>query len=172
MSSHLYLLDANIFITAARGFYSFDFGYNFWNFLVQKAKNNEVASIDKVFDEIKNGDDELKSWAKTHFSDYFFDTKSSDEILENYAKLMNWVENKKGKYKQDAIDMFIKPNNADAWLIACAMTDKEKFIVVTFEKKDDNTRSRIKIPNVCEEFGIKYCDLYKMLKNLNFKFNF
>jgi hypothetical protein len=85
---------------------------------------------------------------------------------------MNWVENKKGKYKQDAIDMFIKPNNADAWLIACAMTDKEKFIIVTFEKKDDNTRRRIKIPNVCEEFDIQYCDLYKMLKNLNFKFNF
>jgi hypothetical protein len=72
MSSHLYLLDANIFITAARNFYNFDFGYNFWDFLVQKAKNNEVASIDKVFDEIKNGDDdELKSWAKTNFSDYF-----------------------------------------------------------------------------------------------------
>jgi len=96
ISIFIRLLDANIFITAARDFYNFDFGYNFWDFLVQKAKNNKVASIDKVFDEIKNGSDKLKSWAETHFSDYFFDTKSSDEILENYAKLMNWVENKKG----------------------------------------------------------------------------
>jgi len=136
---------------------------------VQKAKNNEVASIDKVFDEIKNGSDKLKNWAETHFSDYFFNTKSS-EILKNYAKLMKWAEDKKEKYNQNAIDMFTKTNNADAWLIACAMTDKEKFIIVTFEKKDDKIKKRIKIPNVCEEFGIKYYDLYQMLRKMNFKF--
>jgi hypothetical protein len=50
------------------------------------------------------------------------------------------------------------------------MKNKQKFAIVTFERKDDGIKRRIPIPNVCEEFGIKYCDLYWMLKNLKFRF--
>jgi hypothetical protein len=81
-SQTLYLLDANVLITAAREFYNFDFGNNFWDFLVRKAKDNIIKSIDKVYDEIMRGNDRLKEWAKTDFFEHFLDTKEA-EVLNN-----------------------------------------------------------------------------------------
>jgi hypothetical protein len=121
----LYLLDANILITAARDFYNFDFGNNFWDFLLRKAEDNRIKSIDKVYDEIIGGNDRLKEWAKTDFFEHFLDTTEA-EVLNNYSELMEWVGKQKGKYNQNAINIFTKENNADPWLIAYAMKNKQQ----------------------------------------------
>jgi hypothetical protein len=121
----LYLLDANILITAARDFYNFDFGNNFWDFLVLKAEDNRIKSIDKVYDEIIGGNDRLKEWAKTDFFEHFLDTTEA-EVLNNYSELMEWVGKQKGKYNQNAINIFTKENNADPWLIAYTMKNKQQ----------------------------------------------
>jgi hypothetical protein len=163
-----YLIDSNVFITASRGFYSFAFGSAFWDFLLQEAQNNRVASIDKVLDEINKGNDELKSWANKKFSDYFLNTKT-EQVLEQYARLMQWAETERA-YKQIAIDEFMEEDNADTWLIAYAMTDPKEYKLVTFEKPNNDIKRKIPIPNVCKHFQIGYCDLYEMLKDLKFKF--
>jgi len=54
-----YVLDTNVFIDASRSYYSFEFGSKFWDFLIDNARNNKIISIDKVYDEIKQGDDNL-----------------------------------------------------------------------------------------------------------------
>jgi len=86
-----YLIDANIFITASRSYYDFDFGNSFWDFLVDKGEKKNIASIDKVLNELKKGDDKLKEWATNSFSNYFIDTEI-DNVLEKYAILMQWVD--------------------------------------------------------------------------------
>ncbi len=163
-----YLLDANTFMTAARTFYSFDYGTKFWDFLETQAKNNTLASIDKVYKEINKGNDTLKNWANTKFIDYFFSTEN-EKVLLHYAKLMQWAENQSNHYTRNAIDEFMKEDNADPWLIAYACTDIQNYIVVTFEKPNLNRKNKIQIPEVCTHFQVKYCDLYQMLKDLNFK---
>lgn len=163
-----YLIDANIFITASRTYYDFDFGNSFWDFLVNQGKKKNIASIDKVFDELNNGNDELNEWANNYFSNYFIDT-TTDKVLEQYAILMQWVDKQRNQYTQNAIDEFMKENNADTWLISLALTDKDKYVIVTFEKENNQIKRKIPIPNVCKAFNIKYCDLFQMLKKLNFK---
>jgi len=163
-----YLIDANIFITASRTYYDFNFGNSFWDFLVDQGKKKNIASIDKVFDELNNGNDELNEWANNYFSNYFIDT-TTDEVLEQYAILMQWVDKQRNQYTQNAIDEFMKENNADAWLISLALTDKDKYVIVTFEKENNQIKRKIPIPNVCKAFNIKYCDLFQMLKKLRFK---
>lgn len=59
-----YLLDTNVFIQAWNGDYKPDYRPEFWEWLIQKNVENEVYSIKKVLDEIKNGDDGLVDWAK------------------------------------------------------------------------------------------------------------
>ena len=164
-----YLIDANIFITASRTYYDFDFGNSFWDFLVNQGKKKNIASIDKVLNELKKGDDKLKEWATKDFSKYFIDT-TTDKVLEQYAILMKWSNNQGNQYTQNAIDEFMKENNADAWLIAYALSNPVNFEIVTFEKENNQIKRKIPIPNVCKAFNIKYCDLFQMLKNLNFKF--
>jgi len=164
-----YLIDANIFITASRTYYDFDFGNSFWDFLVEQGKKEIIASIDKVLNELKKGDDKLKEWATKGFSNYFINT-ITDNVLKQYVILMQWADSQRNQYSKNAIEEFMKENNADAWLISLALTDTDKYVIVTFEKENNQIKRKIPIPNVCKAFNIKYCDLFQMLKYLNFKF--
>lgn len=92
-----YVLDSNTFITPYRNYYSFQFGTKFWDFLLEKAKQGIVASIDKVRDELMNGNDKLKHWALTEFAPYFLNTKT-DAVLKKYAILARWTNEQKGTY--------------------------------------------------------------------------
>ncbi len=58
----VYLLDANVLISAARLSYAFDIVPGFWNTLVQQASYGKIISIDRVCDKINRGDDELVTW--------------------------------------------------------------------------------------------------------------
>lgn len=163
----IYLIDSNTFMTAARTFYSFDFGGKFWDFLIQEAQNGNLASIDKVLKEINKGDDDLKKWANGKFLNYFLSTKD-EQVIQKYAELMQWAENQSNHYFRNAIDEFMKEDNADPWLIAYALA-KKNTTLVTFEKENKARQNKIPIPNVCDCFKIMYCDLYQMLKNLKFQ---
>jgi len=157
-------------MTASRSYYSFEFGTQFWDFLVKKGKENEVASIDKVLDEINKGDDKLKIWANKQFKEYFFSTKNV-EVFDKYAEVVKWSESMKDHYNRHAIDEFMKEDNADTWLIAFALTKQSKFEIVTFERDNKKQKEKIPIPNVCKKFDIKCCDLFEMMRRLKFNFN-
>ena len=57
-----YLLDTNTFIQAKNSYYAFDIAPSFWTQLLEKLKQGQLAIIDAVSDEIKQGNDELKEW--------------------------------------------------------------------------------------------------------------
>ncbi|HQF90429.1 MAG TPA: DUF4411 family protein [Methanofastidiosum sp.] len=164
----IYLIDSNTFMTAARTFYSFDYGSKFWDFIEVQAKNNALASIDKVFEEINKGNDALKNWAKEKFLNYFLTTKE-EPIFQKYAELVQWAENQDNHYTRNAIDEFMKEDNADPWLIAYSLAKNRNYTIVTFEQVNKNRKNKIPIPNVCDYYQINYCDLFEMLRNLNFQ---
>lgn len=164
----IYLIDSNTFMTAARTFYSFDYGTKFWDFIEEQARNNALASIDKVCEEINKGNDALKNWANENFINYFLKTKE-ESIIQKYAELMQWAENQSNHYTRNAIDEFMKEDNADSWLLAFSLAKNKQYKIVTFEKYNPEKKNKIPIPNVCEQFKIDYCDLYQMLKDLKFK---
>jgi hypothetical protein len=153
-----YVLDANIFIESARRYYSFDFGTKFWDFLKENAENGILCSIDKVFKEIQKGD-------KKDFKEFFLPTDNNN-VLINYSKIVNYANNNK-QYNQNAIDEFLKEDNADAWIIAFAIT--KSLTVVTHESYNPDAKKKVLIPNVCKDFNITYKNLFDMLKELNFK---
>ncbi len=165
--NYQYVLDANIFIEASRRYYAFDFGTKFWDFLLQKAIDGKVCSIDKVLEEIKQGkkDDPLKIWATQKFAHYFFTTKK-DEILQHYKQIANLVFNN-NQYTDAAKNEFLQENNADAWIIAYAKC--YNLTVVTHEAFNPNSKKIVPIPNVCENFNIQFINIFELLKQLNFQ---
>lgn len=161
-----YVLDTNVFIDASRSYYSFEFGSKFWDFLIDNARNNKIISIDKVYDEIKQGDDNLSKWADEKFKEYFINTQNED-VLNAYAEIVRWAYTQKGKYKESAIYEFMKENNADTWLIAFAKT--HNYTIVTNESLNPEIKKKIPIPNVCIHYNIQYVNIFDMLRKLNFK---
>ncbi len=71
MADTRYLLDSNVFITAARNYYAFDLVPKFWHYLEECAKAGRIQSIDRVKTELHRGKDELADWVKGPFADAF-----------------------------------------------------------------------------------------------------
>ena len=44
-------------------------------------------------------------------------------------------------------------------------------IIVTEEKYEPNVKKRVKIPNVCREFGIDYIGLLEFMRELGIRFD-
>jgi hypothetical protein len=161
-----YVIDANIFIEAARTYYAFDIAKPFWDGLVNFAKAGKIVSVDKVYDEIMNGNDALKDWADSDFK-RFFHKAETIPITEHYAEIVIWAASEP-QYSQNAKDDFMLRERADAWVISYAKN--HKCTVVTSEVKDQRITVSIPIPNVCENFKIPFCNTFKLLRELNFKF--
>ena len=81
-SAPTYILDANVFIEAAKRYYAFDIAPLFWDGLKLHANAGRVKSIDRVKDEIDRGNDQLKDWANNDFHLWFDSTDVGDVISE------------------------------------------------------------------------------------------
>jgi len=55
MDRAMYVLDANVFIEAARRYYAFDLAPMFWESLVHHAVNGRIQSIDLIKRELERG---------------------------------------------------------------------------------------------------------------------
>lgn len=161
-----YVLDSNVLIEASRRYYSFEFAKPFWDSLCDHGKQGVICSIDKVYDEIKNGDDALKEWAIKDFRDYFQSTQQSD-VLSAYASIVQWAQ-AQPQFLQRAKDVFMEDKNADTWVLAFALAKGVK--VVTHEVFSAEAQKRIPIPNVCRAFSLDCCDTFALLRELKFRF--
>jgi len=162
----LFLLDTNFFIQSHYTSYPLDVAESFWNKVKMLAFKNKIMSIDKVREEIYKKEDKIKSWCIKNLPGCFFrDTKKQD-IIECYQRLIKWVNSKRSHYTDKAIEEFSEYKNADAWLIAFALRDKNTFTIVTYEKSEPQKKAKIKIPDVCNNFDVKCVDVIGMFRQL------
>jgi hypothetical protein len=165
MSEDIFLLDANIFIQAARTYYAFDFAPGFWAKLVALGNERKIESIDKVRDELIKGNDELKEWAVAEFSNAFYSTDDA-KLFSIYGDIIGWVNEQ--KYKEAAKADFAK--GADGWLIAFAKVYGR--VLVTQEAYDPKILRKVPIPNVCRTFKVETIETFEMNRRLEIKWNF
>lgn len=164
----LYVLDANVFIGAYRGYYSFEVAPSFWNALVHLANDSKLCSIDKIQQEIINPNevnpDQLQEWTSENFREYF-ERSDAINVLQHYGEIQRWALTNP-QFTDAAKDEFAR--NADAWLIAYAKA--KGYTLVTHEVYNANSRKRILIPVVCEIFRVNYVNTFEMLKDLQVQF--
>jgi len=156
-----YMLDTNVFIAAKNQHYGMDFCPGFWDWLVEANRGGRVFSIEKVFNEISTGDDELADWASSLGSQFFL--QPTNETLTAMAEVSQWVTS--NGYTPAAINTFL--GVADFWLISQAKAGS--FIVVSHEKPA-NTIHKVKIPNVCIGMGISVMTPFEMLRREKARF--
>ena len=78
----LRLLDANVFITAKNTYYGLDIVPAFWSWLEDQALAGTLASTDLIYEELKNGGDDLADWAKERKNVIFHVRSDLVEIAE------------------------------------------------------------------------------------------
>lgn len=157
-----FLLDSNFFIEAHRTNYPFDVVPSFWLKVKALAEEGKIISIDKVQKELLRNNDELSQWCNDHLPiDFFKDTTAT---VLNYAVLTGWVYSKSDQYSQVAITEFLDVDEADAWLIAYAMTYGNH--IVTHETSNPNSKKRVMLPDAAYPHNVaclKTIDLFRSL---------
>lgn len=164
--SPVFVLDADVFIEAAKRYYAFDIVPLFWDTLVDLAEAGRVRSIDRVKDQLDKGNDGLKEWADGQYES-FFEPTADPQVLHVYSKIMNWAQ-KQGQFSDAAKAELANEGNADPWLVACSAT--RGCVLVTEEKLNTTIKRKIPIPNICTAFGVSYTDTFGMLRQLGVKF--
>ncbi|KMQ70821.1 hypothetical protein SDC9_130801 [bioreactor metagenome] len=159
----LYLLDSNVFIQAHRMYYPFDVVPGFWQKLKELGKVGKILSIDKVKKEIcdTGNPDQLSNWMASQLEESFFNESAS--CVDVYAQIAAWA-NANTHYYPSAIAEFLETDLADPWLIAYAK--KNDCVIVTNESSQPDIKRKIKIPEPCVHFGVRFISPIQMFREL------
>ena len=161
-----YCVDTSVYIQAHRTYYAFDLAPGFWTALAQYAESKTLVSPLSVHTELINGNDELAAWAKKNKSILFIEP--NEKVIQAFRQI---AEYSTSHYQEHWVSEFLR--GADPWVIAQAMADN--LIVVTMEEnklsedidpKSKRFKGRLKIPNICTHFGVKWISTYTLVRTL------
>lgn len=115
----------------------------------------------EVFLEIRNRDDELHKWVKEQPANFI--VEPNEDVQTTYASIANFVAT--GPFRSSSIRGFLA--KADGWIIAHASVSDG--VVVTRERKTGPGSQEVKIPNICEEFGVQFMNQAELLRKFSVK---
>ncbi len=160
----IFVLDANVFISAKNSYYAFDLVPAFWDSLIRFSADGRVRSIDRIKKELEAGNDQLADWIKSGNMKEAFDNSGTADVVKAYERIVNWVQ-ESGQFTPAAKEAFA--TDPDGWLVAYVAAHSGR-IVVTQEVFNSNIKWKVPIPNICRGLGIKYVDTFEMLRELGF----
>lgn len=155
-----YCLDANVLIRAWRDYYSPKFCPDYWDVLNALGKQDRIFLPRFVKEEIVRTEDDLTIWLKS----------SKIPIREVTGPVTSCLQQ---IYAKDPVHKYLVDNTrqrslADPWVIAHAL--HENCCVVTRENKETSNTKRIKIPNVCENMGVRWINDFELIEELKIRF--
>ncbi|MFH0798914.1 MAG: DUF4411 family protein [Pseudomonadota bacterium] len=151
----VYCLDTGVLVEPWTKYYSMGKCPDYWELIDRLAKEGAIFCTEEVLREIEKVDDELKEWVQKH--PHLFRKINGPvqlhvrSILERFPEMMNPI---KGR------------STADPWVVAHALADEA--IVVTTEGP---APKKIKIPDVCNAFNVKWMDDHKFVDEIGIRFS-
>ena len=163
-----FVLDSDVFIAAKNAYYAFDICPGFWDGILRAHREGRVRSIDRIKTELLSGrkEEDLVQWVANTVPSAFFDDSNTAEVSAAFADVMLWVQ-RNGQYFDRAKAKFA--TEADGWLVSYSMVHGT--VVVTNEQPRPESRNRVLLPDVCDQFGVPYKDTFVMLRQLGTQFS-
>jgi hypothetical protein len=157
----VYLLDANVLITAHNLYYPLQRVPEFWDWLAHMGETGALKMPLEILEEITEGS-ELEQWLKE--GDNYKSLKLDDDVDPSLVQTVT------DRYATDLNDAEIIQIGRDPFLIAHALAHRADRIVVTVEASKPSTkRANRKIPDVCKDLDVRWCNSFQMLTDLNFR---
>ena len=162
----MYLLDANVLITANSRYYPLDQIPEFWSWVHDRAASNQIKLPREIMEEIKagrNNDDPLLDWICTPEIEA---TLLLNEVVD-VALVQHVVYT---GYATDLSDDEVEKIGRDPFLIAYALADPANRTVVTLEvSRPSQQRANRKVPDVCQAVGALSCGPFVLNRALGFR---
>jgi|SRR5579862_1120414 len=163
----LYLLDANVLITAHNQYYPLNRVPEFWTWLIHQAERGIIKMPREIYREIHaGGTDEEKDRLYEWVNDP--DVKAA-LLLEEEVVPQHVVHTIVDGYADDLSDDEVDEIGNDPFLIAYALVESANRCVVTTEvSKPSRTRQNRHLPDVCADLGVQCCNTFELLAALEF----
>lgn len=157
----LYLLDANVLITADRQYYPMDRIPQFWSWVLEQAEAGHIKIPYEIYGEITEGkEDDLVKWLKQHRTSLILDEEVDIGLLQEVLD--------RG-YGERLTDVELQKVAKDPFLVAYARADMARCVVTLERSSPGKTRGNRKIPDVCDAFGVSHCDTFRLIRDLDFR---
>lgn len=164
----LYLLDANVVITASNSYYPVDSVPEFWAWLVYRCSVDNIAMPIETFEEVRDGGDDVEQdllfgWVQANKDALLLDEEASPALVRRVLS---------EGYAPDLTDDEVEQIGRDPFLIAYVLASPADRCVVTTEVSSPRKqRQNRRIPDVCRGLGVTCCDTFAMLRALGFATN-
>ena len=142
-------------------YYNPEFCPNYWDILIELGKQDKIFIPELVYEEITRTEDDLSKWVKASKIPI---KKISEPVTICLQKIyaVNPVH-------KNLVDNITGRSLADPWVIAHSL--HENATVVTKEEKITALNSkRIRIPNVCDNMGLRWMNDFQFIDELGIKF--
>jgi Domain of unknown function (DUF4411) len=161
----LYLLDANVIITAKDSYYAIDQVPEFWEWLIHHAEAGRIKMPSEILDEVNPGNDK-----NDPFYEWRRDKANVDALLlvedVDQALLQRVFEE---GYAPDLTDHEVEVIGRDPFLVAYAMANAQRTVVTTEVSRPGKLRQNRKIPDVCDHFGTRWINPFELNRELGFR---
>ncbi len=161
----LYLLDANVLITANSSYYPIDQVPEYWNWLCHQGQLGNVKIPLEVWEEVLAGHkdgDLLLNWIEV--------PDVRDALLLQESVNPDLVQRVVSQgYGDDLTDDEIEKLGRDPFLIAYGLTAPDRCVVTTEVSKPSKTRHNRKIPDVCVSMSVLCCGPFVVNRALGFR---
>jgi hypothetical protein len=158
----LYLLDANVLITANRQYYPLLRVPEFWDWLVYNGAAGQLKIPQEIVEEVTGGSDDLAEWLVDG------DVRAALQLDEEVDVDLLQSVIARG-YAPDLTDDELEMVGRDPFLVAYALLDCGGRRVVTTEvSKPSRQRANRHIPDVCRSLGVASINSFDLLAELDF----
>jgi predicted nucleic acid-binding protein len=157
-----YCLDANVLIQAWQKYYNPKFCPDYWKVLIELGKQAKIFIPEIVYEEITRTDDDLSKWLKGS-------KIPIEKINEPITICLQKIYSSNPIHK-NLVDNIKSRSLADPWVIAHALNSNAT-VVPKEEKVTAANSPKIKIPNVCDNMGVRWINDFQFIDELGIKFN-
>ncbi len=161
----LYLLDANVLITAANTYYDLGRVPEFWTWLHYQGTSGNIKIPLEMYEEILEGRKEgdiLLDWVKndTTRMALLFEEKCDADLVRQVVRQ---------GYASDLTDDEVEKLGRDPFLISYGLGRQNRCLVTTETSKPSKTRHNRHVPDVCTTLKVNCCGPWDLNQHLGFK---
>ena len=135
----------------------------YWDWLVHMGTNDNIKIVQEIYEELKDGDDDLAAWTKQ-------DEVESALRMEEFVDVTLVREATNSGYASDLRDDELEKLGRDPFLIAYALADHGNRSIVTTEvSKPKRNRGNRHIPDVCTDLSVPCINPFELTTELDFR---
>lgn len=163
----IYLLDANVLITANNFYYPIDRVPEYWEWLAYMGNQGYVKMPFEILEEVKDGPDDAE---KDLLFAWLQEDDNKKALLLNEQVDLDLVQRViiQG-YAPDLTDDEVEQIGRDPFLIAYGLADRDRCVVTVETSAPKKQRQNRKVPDVCKEMGANYCNPFEFNRTLGFR---